>query len=215
MKASCSAGPALRAAGFLWLSVTLLLLFGCGGGSLAAKNDLHATTDVQQRHPPASKEYIIGAGDILSINVWREPDLSERTITVRNDGRISVPLVGDVMAAGKSVGDLAAYLTKEYSKVVTAPAVSVILVENRSKLYYLVGQVQRPGEFHIDHPITVLQAIARGGGFLEWAKKDRIEIVRRGGGQEKRFTFNYDDFVNGDRPGQNILVSPGDTIIVP
>lgn len=208
MKASCIVRQARKAGHFLGLLLFLTLLLGCIGGSVAAK------TAPREKKPLADNEYIIGVGDILSIQVWREPDLS-KTLTVRNDGRVSMPLVGDIMVKGKSIRELTSYLTKEFSKVITEPAVSVTLVENRSKRYYLVGQVQQPGEFPIDGPITVLQAIARGGGFLEWAKKDRIAVIRRVAGEEKRLNFDYDAFIKGKKQEQNILISPGDTIIVP
>jgi polysaccharide biosynthesis/export protein len=163
----------------------------------------------------AGDEYIIGVGDVIAVRVWREPELTSN-MTVRTDGRISLPLVGDVDVAGKSIRILTAYLSREFSKVITEPAVSVTLVENRSKRYYLVGQIQSPGEFSIDQPITILQAIARGGGFLEWARRDRIAIIRRAAGQEERIKFDYDAFVRGKNQGDsNILISPGDTIIVP
>jgi polysaccharide export outer membrane protein len=186
----------------------LALFLGCAGGAAAAQ------TEAAEKQPAAGNEYIIGIGDILSIQVWREPELS-KNLTVRTDGRISMPLVGDVEVEGSSIQELTAFLTAEFSKVVTEPAVSVTLVENRSKRYYLVGQVQQPGEFPIDYPVTVLQAIARGGGFLEWAKKDKIAVIRRVGGQEKRLDFNYDAFINGKKQEQDLLISPGDTIIIP
>jgi polysaccharide biosynthesis/export protein len=163
----------------------------------------------------AGDEYIIGVGDVIAVQVWREPELTSK-MTVRTDGRISLPLVGDVDVAGKSIRTLTSYLSTEFSKVITEPAVSVTLVENRSKRYYLVGQIQSPGEFAIDYPITVLQAIARAGGFLEWARRDRIAIIRRAAGQEERIKFDYDAFVRGkDKGASNIMISPGDTIIVP
>jgi polysaccharide export outer membrane protein len=205
MKFSCSTRQARRTGRFLWLFFAMAFFFGCIG-SAAAKST--------PKKPVADDEYIIGVGDILSIQVWREPELT-KTLTVRTDGRISMPLVGDVMVKGRSIRELTSYLTKEFGKVITEPAVSVTLVENRSKRYYLVGQVQQPGEFPITGPITVLQAIARGGGFLEWAKKDRIEVVRRVAGGEKRLNFDYDAFIKGKKQEQNILISPGDTIIVP
>ena len=159
-------------------------------------------------------DYQIGIGDIIEIQVWKEPDLS-RTLTVRLDGRISLPLVGDIDTAGKSTGELDQYLEKKFSEVVTEPAVSVILLESRSRRYYVVGQVGQPGEFRIDYPVTILQAIARSGGFQEWAKRDRIKVVRRDGGREKLLEFNYDAFVNGKSLEQNLVITAGDTIIVP
>jgi polysaccharide biosynthesis/export protein len=161
------------------------------------------------------EEYIIGIGDIIAVQVWREPELTSK-LAVRTDGRISLPLVGDVEVAGKSINSLTNYLSREFSKVINEPAVSVTLVENRSKRYYLVGQIQNPGEFSIDQPITLIQAIARGGGFLEWARRDRISIIRRTAGREERIKFDYDAFVREkNRKGGNILIFPGDTIIVP
>ena len=168
----------------------------------------------QESKTAADKAYIVGIGDILSIQVWKEPELS-RTLAVRTDGRISLPLVGDVDVAGKSIQDLTTLLSKKYSRVITEPSVTVTLVENRSKRYYLIGQVQQPGEFPIDHPITILQAIARGGGFLEWAKRDEIAVIRRDEGKEKRLQFDYDAFIKGKKQEQNIMVAPGDTIVVP
>jgi len=207
MKGCCSAGQVRRTGRFLWLFFTLAFFFASLGSGAAAKPG-------PEKKPVADDEYIIGIGDILSIQVWREPELT-KTLTVRTDGRISMPLVCDVAVKGKSIKELTSFLSKEFSKVITEPAVSVTLVENRSKRYYLVGQVQQPGEFPIDHPITVLQAIARGGGFLEWAKKDDIAVIRQVAGQEKRLRFDYEAFVKGEKQAQNIRVSPGDTIVVP
>ena len=159
-------------------------------------------------------DYLIGIGDIIEIQVWHEPDLS-RTLTVRLDGRISLPLVGDVDVAGKSTSEIDAYLEKKLAELVTEPAVSVILVESRSQRYYVVGQVAQPGEFPIDSPLTLLQVIARSGGFQEWAKRDQIKVFRREAGKEKMLEFDYDDFVKGRNLKQNILIAPGDTVIVP
>ena len=162
----------------------------------------------------AEVDYQIGIGDVVEVQVWHEPDLS-RTLTVRLDGRISLPLLGDIDTAGKTTSELDEYLEKKFAEVVTEPAVSVILLESRSRRYYVVGQVAQPGEFRIDYPVTILQAIARSGGFQEWAKRDRIKVVRREGGKEKLLEFDYDAFVNGKKLEQNLVITPGDTIIVP
>lgn len=159
-------------------------------------------------------EYIIGFGDILEISVWNEPDVS-RTVFVRIDGRISLPLVGDVMAAGKSPEALATLIEEEAKKYIEEPSVAVILTTSNSKRYYLLGQIATPGEFAIDYPITLLQAIAKAGGFQEWAKTSKILIIRRESGVEKIVTFNYDSLIKGTDLDQNILIEPGDTIIIP
>jgi len=162
----------------------------------------------------SEKDYLIGVGDVLEVQVWQEPDLS-RTVTVRLDGKISLPLAGDLQAAGKTTSELDQFLEKKISDLVTEPAVSVMLVENRSRRYYVVGQVGQPGEFPIEFPLTILQAIARSGGFQEWAKREEIKVVRRTGGKEEFLSFDYDSFIKGKNLQQNVLVVPGDTIIVP
>ncbi|MEW6519964.1 MAG: polysaccharide biosynthesis/export family protein [Thermodesulfobacteriota bacterium] len=162
----------------------------------------------------AEKNYLIGVGDVLEVQVWQEPDLS-RTVTVRLDGKISLPLTGDVQAAGKTTGELDQFLEEKIADLVTEPAVSVMLVENRSRRYYVVGQVGQPGEFPIEFPLTILQAIARSGGFQEWAKREEIKVVRRTGGKEEFLNFDYDGFTKGKNLEQNVLIVPGDTIIVP
>ena len=164
---------------------------------------------------PRDFDYIIGLGDILEVQVWKEPDLSRLPVPVRIDGRISLPLLGDVEAAGKSIKELTLFMEKKYSEVVTEPAVSVMLIESRSWRYYIVGEIASPGEFNIDYPLTVLQVIARSGGFLEWAKKSKISIIRRQSGKEIILPFDYDSLVKGQNLDQNIYIAPGDTVIVP
>ncbi len=159
-------------------------------------------------------EYVIGLGDQLQVMVWKEPDLSQ-SMCVRIDGRISLPLIGDVEVAGKTIRALTKDLEKRFSEVVTDPAVSVMLIQSKSWRYYIIGKIKQPGEFPIDFPITVLQAIAKSGGFLEWAKTEDITILRQAGSGEKIITFNYDTLTEGENLGQNVIVKPGDTIIVP
>lgn len=159
-------------------------------------------------------DYRIGIGDEVEVQVWQEPDLS-RVQRVRLDGRISLPLVGDVVAVGKTPMELDLRLEKEFARMVTEPAVSVLLVESRSRRYYVVGRVNQPGEFPLEYPLTILQAIARSGGFQEWAKRDQIRIVRQQEGQEVMLAFDYEAMVKGNPAKQNIMVVPGDTIIIP
>ena len=158
--------------------------------------------------------YLVGLGDVLEIQVWNEPDLS-RTLNVRLDGFISLPLVGDVAVVGKSIPEITQVLEKRYGDLIEEPTVTVILAESRSRRYYLIGQVAQPGEFPLDYPISLLQAIARGGGFSEWAKKDEVAVFRRRLGKENMLKFNYETFVKGKNLQQNFLIEPGDTIVVP
>jgi len=166
---------------------------------------------------PRDDDYLIGAGDVLEILVWREPDLS-RTVTVRPDGKISLPLADDVQASGGTLLQLKKRLTETLSGYVEQPSVYVMLEENRSKKIYMVGKVSSPGEYLLEKNMTVLQAIARAGGFAEWAEKDDIIIVRkgpRGAGKQVHIKFNYDRVVSGKDVKQNILLNPDDVIIVP
>jgi len=162
----------------------------------------------------AQGPYRIGLGDVIEVQVWKEPDLS-RQVKVRLDGRISLPLVGDIQAAARTPEEVASAVGERLAKYITEPAVSVILVESASRRYYVIGMVNQPGEFPIDYPVTVLQALARAGGFQEWAKKAQIVIVRRSEGRERLLPFNYDAVIKGADLSQNLLIAPGDTIIVP
>ncbi len=170
----------------------------------------------QQQAADFSGQYILEAGDVLDVMVYGESEIS-RTVFVRIDGRISLPLAGEVQAAGLTPAGLGKKITEKLERFLEEPEVTVILAESRSKVYYILGQVQNPGEYAITQPVTVVQAIARAGGFLEWAKKDRIMIVS-GPTEEKAENisyFNYDKFLSRDAEGRNVVIQPGDTIVIP
>jgi len=158
--------------------------------------------------------YAIGPGDLLDVRVFGEPEVSSM-VTVRIDGRISLPLAGEFMAAGEAPEKLASDIRESLERYIDSPKVTVIVAENRSKSYYILGQVGSPGEYTIRQPVTVIQAIARAGGFLEWANKRRIMVVSGPGTAETIAFFNYNDFLSRPDSKQNIVVQPGDTIVVP
>ncbi len=162
----------------------------------------------------AANEYLIGVGDVLEVSVWGEERLS-KVVFVRLDGRISLPLAGDVHAADTTLAALAGQIKRKLVSYVADPSVTVTLQESRSKAYYILGQIAKPGEYVLSYPVTVLQAIGRAGGLQEWAKKEKIMIVRRTGSEERIIRFNYDDVLAGANLQQNILVNPGDTIVIP
>lgn len=193
-----------------WRGAAILLLFFF----LAGAGESEAVEGSTTSGTEAQSEYVIGLGDELQVLVWKEPELAQ-SMSVRIDGRISLPLIGDVQAAGKTIRDLKKILEEKYGAMIAEPAVSVMLVQSKSWRYYIIGQIKEPGEFPIDFPITVLQAIARSGGFLEWAKTDQISIIRQEGGNESIIPFNYEALVKGRNLQQNALVKPGDTIIIP
>jgi polysaccharide export outer membrane protein len=163
--------------------------------------------------PPTPKDYIIGVEDVLSVVFWREKDLSADVI-VRPDGKISLPMLNDIAAAGVTPEQLADTLQKAATKFVREPGATVIVKEIRSRKVFVIGQVTKPGTFTLTSDMNVLQIIAEAGGFLEDAKKDQVTIVRTENGQERRFRFNYDDVVRGKRSQQNLRLLPGDTVIV-
>lgn len=159
--------------------------------------------------------YLIGAGDVLEILVWKEPDIS-RTVSVRPDGKISMPLVDDIQASQCTLPQLKDRITKALAAYVDNPAVYVMLQENRSKKIYVIGKIEEPGEYVLEKETTVLQAIATAGGFTEWAKKDDIVILRKGQQGQLRIEFDYDRLVSGKNIQQNmLLLKPDDVIVVP
>jgi len=162
---------------------------------------------------PKNAEYLFGVGDIIEIQVWNEKDLS-RTLRVRLDGRISLPLIGEIEAAGKSPRELSAQIEERYAKTIASPSVTAILNQSNQR-YYVLGQVKQPGEFPLDAHLTVLQALARSGGFLEWAKPANIVVIRGAGGKEQVIPFDYEAITKKKDQSQNLPLAPGDTIVVP
>jgi polysaccharide biosynthesis/export protein len=159
------------------------------------------------------KDYVIGVQDILNVVFWNAKELSADVI-VRPDGKISLPLLNDVEAAGMTPEQLGAAIAKGAAKFVRDPGATVIVKAINSRKVYVVGEVTRPGSFPLGSEMTVLQAIGEAGGFLEGAKKGDVVIVRHENGKERRYKFNYNDFVKGKNILQNILLLPGDTILV-
>jgi len=157
---------------------------------------------------PAS--YVIGPEDQLRIRVWREPDVSGE-VTVRPDGKITLPLIGDLQAAGRTPQALAQNVTERLSEFLNRPEVTVEVRAVRSKKYYITGQVNRTGAFPLTVPTTVLEALSGAGGFQQWAKRKKIVILRG----NKRFKFNYNEVIEGKNLEQNIYLENGDHIIVP
>ena len=161
--------------------------------------------------PPS---YEIGPNDILSIHVWKEPELT-RDVTVTPDGKISFPLIGEIMVQGRTVTELKETITEKLKNYVTAPEVTVIVRESRSRIFNAIGKVNSPGTHPMTPNMTVLQALSAAGGFAEWADTKNVMIVRREGDKEVQIRFNYNDFIKGKNVKQNILLKPNDTIVVP
>jgi len=159
--------------------------------------------------------YTIGADDVLAINVWKEPDLT-RSVPVRSDGKISLPLIGELQASGVTPKQLEQDIAKKLTSYVSEPEVTVIVQEIKSRKFNVLGMVARPGSFSITHTMTVLDAIALAGGFGDFAKQKSIYVLRmKPDGTQARLPFNYKDVVKGKNPEQNIKLEPGDSVVVP
>jgi polysaccharide biosynthesis/export protein len=161
--------------------------------------------------PISDKTYVIGAEDVLTIYVWNSNPLSG-THTVRPDGRISMPLIGEIMAAGKTPQELETEITNRLkaSNLILKPNVAVSVTQVNSKKYYLEGEVNKPGQYNLIVPTTVLEALVNAGGFKDFANQTHIRIIR---GKET-FNFNYKQVIKNQHTEQNIYLLPGDIIIV-
>jgi polysaccharide export outer membrane protein len=204
----------------LWAVVAVLLL-PLGGPSAQEKaqpkeSKAPAKTEAQAAPKAATEdpEYQIGAEDQLYINVWKEPEVT-RTVPVRPDGKISLPLINDVQAAGLTPTQLAMSITESLKKYIENPQVTVIITAINSRRYYIVGEMNRAGAFPLLPNMTVLQAISSAGGFTQFAKTKSIYVLRIVEGKTTRFPVNYKDLIKGVHPEQNIVLKPGDTIVVP
>jgi polysaccharide export outer membrane protein len=160
-------------------------------------------------------DYVIGAEDVLSINVWKEPEIS-RSVPVRLDGAISLPLVGEVQAGGRTPLQLEKEIAKKLQNYISEPEVAVMVQEMKSKRFNVLGQVGKPGSYLLTNSMTVLDAIALAGGFKDFAKQKAIYVLRRNGdGTEQRLPFNYKDVVKGKNTAQNVKLEPRDSVVVP
>ena len=158
--------------------------------------------------------YKIGPQDLLRVDVWKEPDIT-RTVPVRPDGKISLPLLNDVQAAGLTAMELAGAIREGLTKYITSPQVTVTVTEINSRRFYCMGEVLKQGSYPLLPNMTALQAISSCGGFTQFAKLKGIYILRNENGQQKKHPFNYKDVVKGNHPEENIQLQPGDVIVVP
>ena len=177
---------------------------GCAGGGMP--------------HPPElplmeKADYVIGAGDRLTIRVWKNMELSV-SVPVRPDGKISVPLLDDVQAEGFTAIELKEVITRDLSEYVTNPDVTVV-VEQINKVVYMLGEVGRQGPISLGSDLRVTDAISAAGGFGTFANKDQVKVIRRSENGEVEYRFDYDAYIAGKAPGTNLLLVPGDTIVVP
>lgn len=207
--------------------LSLLVYSGSLRGQAAGSNPPdNANPAVQSPAPPTQPDappkgthtddtYIIGNDDVLAISVWKEPDLSKQ-IPVRSDGKISLPLIGDVQAAGETPLQLQQEIAAGLKSYITDPQVTVIVQQINSQKFNILGQVTKPGTYPLSNGETIVDAIAAAGGFRDFAKKKSIYVLRQTtGGDQTRIDFNYQDFIKGKDTSKNIALKPRDTIVVP
>ncbi|MBS1806257.1 MAG: polysaccharide biosynthesis/export family protein [Acidobacteria bacterium] len=174
-----------------------------------------AQSDAGSANKPHDDSFVIGNDDLLAISVWKEAELT-KSVPVRSDGKISLPLVGEIQASGRTPAQLEKEITDKLKNFITTPEVTVVVEKVNSRKYNVLGEVTKPGSYLLTTETTVMDAIAAAGGFRDFAKKSGVYVLRKSAnGQEEHLKFNYKDFVKGKNTAQNVKLEPNDTIIVP
>ena len=223
----------INCAAFLWrpvmLSCVLLVLVATpGNGAQAGQSEQSSRAPSTGQQPPApgrqvqdasarspEDDYVIGPEDVLAVSVWKEPDIS-RILPVRPDGRISLPLVGELQASGLTASKLQDIIAQKLKDYIENPQVNVIVQEVRSRSFNVVGKVLKPGSFDLAKPTAVLDAIALAGGLQDFAKVSKIYVLRRmPDGSQRMIPFNYKLVIKGKRLDENVELQSGDTVVVP
>ncbi len=214
----------MRRALFAALGLLALVLPPAAGLDVARAADapLAATAQTAPAAAPAKpvgdftpdRDYRVGPEDLLDITVWREDALKQQSL-VRPDGGISFPLIGEVLAAGKTVEEIRDEIAKRLEKFLPSPVVSVSIVRVASNRIYIIGKVNKPGDMPAGRFVDVLQALSMAGGLTPFASENRIQILRREGGKQVSIPFNFGEVRRGIRMDQNILLQAGDTVLVP
>lgn len=165
--------------------------------------------------PPDSGEYRIGAGDMLSISIYKEPDASVPEVVVRSDGKVSLPLLKDVEIAGLTPAAAEKLLAEKLARYIHEPDVTVVVRQIHSRRVYVIGAVKAVGPIDLKGDMTVLQALAQAGGLTDFAKKKHIYVLRTENRKQVRIPFNYETAIKGGDVDQNVLLRPNDTVVVP
>jgi polysaccharide biosynthesis/export protein len=201
------------------IAAAIAILLGFATAQVEAQNAAKrkdkpaADSSPSQPVSVAGPGYIIGADDVLLVSVWKEPELTT-TLPVRPDGNISLPLLNDVAAAGLSPTQLAASITEKLKKFVADPRVTVVVTQINSQRIYVMGEVQHTGAIQLLPNMTVLQALA-DAGFTQFANTKGIYVLRAENGRQQKIPVNYKRLLKGQAIDQNIILKPGDTIVVP
>ena len=160
-----------------------------------------------------NKPYVLGCGDTLKVTVWRHEE-TDADAVIMPDGKISLPLVGEVAAAGLTVDELKDELNRKYNEYITEPHITITVKETNSLKIYVLGEVTKPGEYKLNSSTDVLQVLSLAGGFTIYANRSNIKIIRKEGDKKIKINFNYNQVVKGNNLAQNIPLKPGDVIVV-
>ena len=199
-----------------FIILTCILVAGImGPGQPAAAEKKTADAKQTWSAKASPDDYRIGAGDILEITIWKEPDLSREEVLVRTDGKISFPLLNDVQAAGLTPLEMKKNMEAGLKEFISNPFATITVISPDSQKIYILGEVLNTGEYPLTKNLTVLQAFALAGGFTEWASKKEIILMRKEGGKEKIYRINYKSIIKGKDLSQNLKLKADDTIIVP
>ncbi|MGA8087997.1 MAG: polysaccharide biosynthesis/export family protein [Terracidiphilus sp.] len=210
----------LTALHVLFLGLVLVLAAPRPGQAQAAPNrsSVSASSNAQDSGSGIKAHddnFVIGNDDVLAISVWKEAELS-KSVPVRSDGKISLPLVGEIQAAGRTPLQLENEITDKLKNFITTPEVTVVVEKVNSRKYNVLGEVTKPGSYPLTTDTTIMDAIAAAGGFRDFAKKSGVYVLRKGpDGHESNLKFNYKEFIKGKNSAQNVKLEPNDTIIVP
>ena len=226
MKKVCRLKPAARVRRWVGALMVLLPLLLCSvapaqqrpskaqaGSKVSIALNENGSKEIQNR-ATSDPSYVIGPEDVLDISVWKEPEVS-RVVPVRPDGRVSLPLLSDVQAAGLTPTQLAARISEGLKEFIAGPQVTVIVTTINSQRIYIVGEMARPGTYPLVPGMTVLQALSNAGGFTLFADIKNIYILRQENGKQVKYPFNFKDVIKGKKPEQNVGLKTGDTIIIP
>jgi polysaccharide export outer membrane protein len=186
-----------------------------GESGAAASNAALPAAANRIETPPDASQYRVGAGDVLGIDVWKEPDASSPSAPVLPDGKIFLPMIGQLQVAGLTPAEVSALLSDRYRAFIRAPRVTVAVKEINSHKVYVIGEVKKEGPIRVQAPITVLQALAEAGGVTDYARRRRIYILRKDQNRQATLLFDYDAVIRGEKMEQNVVLTPGDTIVVP
>jgi polysaccharide export outer membrane protein len=197
------------------LVLALALCISLAGAQQRAQADRRAPNGAVASAEGEFPAYRIGPGDVLQIDVWKEPDASNPSVTVRPDGRVSLAMVGEIAVAGLTPVELEARLADKFGTLIRNPRVTVAVRDANSQKIYVLGEVRREGSIRMAGPMTVLQALAEAGGVNDYAKRKQIYILRVMNGRQARLPFDYEAVLRGQKAEQNLRLQPGDTVVVP